>query len=108
MIPSPEPATAEERYLNREQLRVLVPASDMTIWRWVRDPNVAFPPPVKLGADGRNYWWLPSVRAWAQQRTERQVARPASGRHSATISCEQEEQQKQTDIRLKASPNPRA
>jgi hypothetical protein len=97
----------EERYINRLQLRVLIPTSDMTLWRWQRDPDIAFPAPVKLGADGRNYWWLPSVRAWARQRAERQVATPASGRHSATTSCEQEEQQEQQEqagIRLKASP----
>jgi predicted DNA-binding transcriptional regulator AlpA len=66
MAPPPE-----DRYVNRQQLRVLVPASDMTVWRWVRDPEVAFPAPVKLGADGRNYWWLPKVREWMRRREER-------------------------------------
>src|SRR5215475_2494004 len=44
----------EDRYINRKQLRVLIPASDMTLWRWQRDPVVAFPPPVKLGPGARN------------------------------------------------------
>jgi predicted DNA-binding transcriptional regulator AlpA len=61
----------EERYINRLQLRVLIPASDMTLWRWQRDPDVAFPAPVKLGADGWNYWWLPTIRAWMQRREDR-------------------------------------
>jgi predicted DNA-binding transcriptional regulator AlpA len=65
---------SEDRYINREQLRALIPASDMTLWRWQRNPKVAFPSPVKLGDDGRNYWWLPTVRAWMRAREERQCA----------------------------------
>ena len=57
--PDPLP---EDRYINREQLRELIPTSDMTIARWQRD--IGFPAPVKLGNDGRNYWWLPAIRAW--------------------------------------------
>jgi predicted DNA-binding transcriptional regulator AlpA len=63
----------EDRYINREQLRALIPASDMTLWRWQRDPSVAFPAPVKLGADGRNYWWLPKIRAWMRGREQRRA-----------------------------------
>ena len=66
-------AATEDRYINREQLRELIPASDMTLWRWQRDPKIAFPIPVKLGADGRNYWWLPKVRACMRQREERSM-----------------------------------
>jgi predicted DNA-binding transcriptional regulator AlpA len=60
----------EDRYINREQLRALIPASDMTLWRWQRNPKVAFPCPIKLGDDGRNYWWLPAIRSWMRQRQE--------------------------------------
>jgi predicted DNA-binding transcriptional regulator AlpA len=70
------PPPPEERYINREQLRALIPASDMTLWRWQRNPKVAFPSPVKLGADGRNYWWLPTVRGWMRQREERSMIVP--------------------------------
>lgn len=55
----------DERYLCRRELRDLIPASDMTIWRWQRDPEVAFPAPVKLGRNGRNYWWYPAIRRLA-------------------------------------------
>jgi hypothetical protein len=58
----------EERYLNRAQLRALIPASDMTLWRWQRNPKVSFPASVKLGEDGRNYWWVPDVRNWMRAR----------------------------------------
>jgi len=60
----------EERYVNSKQLREIIPASAMTLWRWQRDPQIAFPAPVKLGANGRNYWWLPKVREWMRERGE--------------------------------------
>jgi predicted DNA-binding transcriptional regulator AlpA len=72
------PLAPEDRYINREQLRAVIPASDMTIWRWQRDSEIAFPVPVKLRDNGRNYWWLPDVRAWMRRRKERQ---PQAVRH---------------------------
>jgi predicted DNA-binding transcriptional regulator AlpA len=68
--PTASPAP-EDCYVTTKQLKVIVPASDMTYWRWQRDPEVGFPSPVKLGADGRNYWWLPKVREWIRRREER-------------------------------------
>jgi predicted DNA-binding transcriptional regulator AlpA len=53
------------RLINRRQLRKLVPASDMSIWRWTRAG--IFPQPIKI--NGRNYWRLQAVIAVAQ-RTE--------------------------------------
>jgi len=69
----------EDRYINREELCAVIPASYVTIWRWRRDPEVAFPVPVKLGDNERNYWWLRDVRAWMCRREERQ-ARPVRHR----------------------------
>jgi predicted DNA-binding transcriptional regulator AlpA len=71
----------EDRYINREQLRALIPASDMTLWRWERNPKVAFPSPVKLGDDGRNYWWLPAIQSWMRQRQEHSNQSPAGRCH---------------------------
>lgn len=34
------------RLINRRQLRELVPASDMTVWRWIR--SGIFPAPHKI------------------------------------------------------------
>ena len=44
-------ATGERRsdQVSRRELRLLFPVSDMTIWRWMGDPEVAFPRPVKFG-----------------------------------------------------------
>jgi predicted DNA-binding transcriptional regulator AlpA len=61
----------EERYVNSKQLREIIPTSAMTLWRWQRDLKIGFPAPVKLGADGRNYWWLPKVHAWMRERDKR-------------------------------------
>jgi predicted DNA-binding transcriptional regulator AlpA len=66
----PDDPGPDDRYINREQLRELIPTADITIARWQRD--IGFPAPVKLGNDGRNYWWLPAIRAWTQRRAERQ------------------------------------
>jgi predicted DNA-binding transcriptional regulator AlpA len=59
-----------ERYISRRELRALFPVSDMTIWRWQHDPQVGFPAPIKLSANGRNFWWLPAIRDWERRRRE--------------------------------------
>jgi predicted DNA-binding transcriptional regulator AlpA len=53
----------------------------MSLWRWQRNPAIAFPPPVKLGENGRNFWWLPAIRAWLRRREERAEPKnpPAGG-----------------------------
>jgi predicted DNA-binding transcriptional regulator AlpA len=64
-------------YITRAQLRQIVPACDMTIWRWIRNPAIAFPPPVQLGSNlGRNYWWLPAIRDWMRRRETQQQPVP--------------------------------
>jgi predicted DNA-binding transcriptional regulator AlpA len=59
---------SDQRYVSRRELRTLFPVSDMTIWRWMGDPAVAFPRPVKLGRNGRNFWWLPAIHEWERNR----------------------------------------
>jgi predicted DNA-binding transcriptional regulator AlpA len=48
--------------------------STMCIWRWMRDPAVQFPPPVKIGSSSRNYWRLGDLRRWQAQRTTNTAA----------------------------------
>lgn len=43
--------------------------SDMTLFRWLRDPRVAFPAPVYIGR--RRYWSLIDLIAWEQTRANR-------------------------------------
>jgi predicted DNA-binding transcriptional regulator AlpA len=79
---SADPGATNERYIKREQLRELVPSSDMSVWRWTHDPEIAFPRAVKLGSGGRNYWWLPAVLAWLRHRETLSVEGPAGGHHA--------------------------
>jgi predicted DNA-binding transcriptional regulator AlpA len=55
-----DPIDRSERLLPRRELRILVPVSDMTIWRWERVGLF----PRHLSINGRNYWRLSELRAW--------------------------------------------
>jgi hypothetical protein len=68
IVPAAGDRPTGQRYISRRELRALFPVSDMTIFRWTRDPEVAFPAPVKLSPNGRNFWWLPAVRDWDHKR----------------------------------------
>jgi predicted DNA-binding transcriptional regulator AlpA len=65
---------ASSRLLNRRQLRALIPASDMTIWRWQR-ANL-FPLPINI--NGRNYWRLDEIETWLRDRAVSRHVRVAS------------------------------
>jgi prophage regulatory protein len=67
----------DERYIDRKEIRGRYPVVDTTIWRWINDLNVGFPRPVKLGQNGRDFWWLPEVLAWEQKRRAQQALAPA-------------------------------
>jgi predicted DNA-binding transcriptional regulator AlpA len=62
---------AEERYVDSRELDQRYPVSGMTRWRWMNDPEVGFPKPVKLGPNGRNFWWLPAILEWERRRAAR-------------------------------------
>ena len=68
----------KDRYIDAAELRRIIPekTSDMTLWRWRHDPRVNFPVPVKLGANGRNYWRLSTIMEWIKQREEQSAAQP--------------------------------
>jgi predicted DNA-binding transcriptional regulator AlpA len=75
---------AEQRYIGIAELRAIIPVSDMCIWRWQRDPTVGFPAPVKLGRNGRRFWWLPKIREWQAKRAgEGGVTGPPLGSSTA-------------------------
>ncbi len=40
--------------------------SDMTLWRWINDPALNFPKPIRIQA--RRYWYESDVAAWLEQR----------------------------------------
>ena len=41
--------------------------SDMTIWRWLHDPNLGFPKPHYIR--GRRYWAEAEILAWLESRS---------------------------------------
>ena len=41
--------------------------SEVTRWRWVRDPGMKFPQPIKIS--GRNYFRGDEIDAWIQTQT---------------------------------------
>ncbi len=42
--------------------------SDMTLWRWLRDEDLAFPQPIRI--KGRRLWSEESLAAW-ERRSQR-------------------------------------
>ena len=61
------PALDDDVLLTSAQTRARVGGvSTMCIWRWMRDPRVQFPAPVKINA--RNYWRLGDLRRWRAER----------------------------------------
>ena len=71
--PAPRPTSGasvsedEDRLINSDQLRSLIPVSDMTVWRWTKSRG--FPTAIKLN-NGRRYWRLVEVKRWIRARRE--------------------------------------
>ena len=42
--------------------------SDVTLWRWGRDPSLKFPQPIKIS--GRNYFRADEIDAWIGAQAE--------------------------------------
>jgi predicted DNA-binding transcriptional regulator AlpA len=45
------------------------PISDMSLWRWLKDPDLNFPKPIVI--QRRRFWRLAELRAWERQREAR-------------------------------------
>ena len=66
----PAHAYEDDRFLTSAATKAFVgDVSDMCIWRWLRDPRVQFPEPVKI--NNRNYWRLGDLRRWQAERMNR-------------------------------------
>ena len=69
----PQPVLDDDAYLTSTQVRARVGGvSTMCIWRWMRDPRVQFPHPVKMNS--RNYWRLGDLRQWQAERMTKAAA----------------------------------
>jgi predicted DNA-binding transcriptional regulator AlpA len=40
--------------------------SDMTVWRWLNDPTLNFPKPVRI--QSKRYWRENDIAAWLESR----------------------------------------
>src|SRR3954449_11821361 len=59
------PPLDDDVLLTATQTRARVgDVTTMCIWRWMRDPRVQFPAPVKINS--RNYWRLGDLRQWQE------------------------------------------
>lgn len=50
----------------REVKKRLGDVTDMTIWRWLHNPDVGFPPPVVISK--RKYWAVAEIDAFIARR----------------------------------------
>ena len=46
--------------------------SDMTIFRWLADPKLGFPQPIRI--NGRRYWRLADLQAFEARQAEKEAA----------------------------------
>ncbi|SFP63048.1 helix-turn-helix transcriptional regulator [Tranquillimonas alkanivorans] len=42
--------------------------SQVTLWRWARDPDLGFPSPFQI--KGKNYWRLRDLEAWEEAQVK--------------------------------------
>ena len=88
----------DQTYLPAGQVRARYGVSDMSLWRWLRDSELAFPAPIKIHK--RRYWRLADLEAlWPTHQSTRWsrmffgllIATCSSGstRRRASPSCRQ-------------------
>jgi predicted DNA-binding transcriptional regulator AlpA len=71
--PKPVQPADDDTLLTSAQVRARVgDRSNMCIWRWMRDPRVQFPRPVKMNS--RNYWRLGDLRQWQAEHMTKAAA----------------------------------
>ncbi len=56
-----------ERFLNARAVQARYATTDMSIWRWIRDERIAFPPP-SLTVNRTRLWKLSDLVAWERER----------------------------------------
>lgn len=40
--------------------------SDMSLWRWLKDPRTGFPQPIRI--NGRRFWSVADLETWERER----------------------------------------
>jgi predicted DNA-binding transcriptional regulator AlpA len=62
-LPAP---TADDRYLPARQVWERYGVTEMSLYRWLRDPRMQFPQPIYFGRF--RYWRLAELIAWERAR----------------------------------------
>ena len=62
-------------YLPAAQVRARYGVSDMSLWRWLKNEDLAFPHPIKI--NNRRFWRLNDLEAWEASRAGGADARTA-------------------------------
>jgi len=60
------------RLLPGRSVRERYGVTDMTIWRWRRNPTLGFPKSIVI--NNRHYWRLEELEAWEATRAEESAA----------------------------------
>ncbi len=59
-------------FLTGPQVQARYQKSHVTIWRWIRDPELAFPAPIQINR--LNYWRLSELEAWEATKADQRGA----------------------------------
>lgn len=60
------PQTIEKKYLPGPKVAARYAVTDMSIYRWERDPKLGFPKPIRIGR--RKFWAEDELVAWESKR----------------------------------------
>ncbi|MCJ2058447.1 DNA-binding protein [Methylobacterium sp. J-048] len=69
---SPLVPKSGEDLLPATPVRARYGVSDMTIFRWLADPKLGFPQPIRI--NGRRYWRLADLQAFEARLAEKEAA----------------------------------
>jgi len=58
----------DQVYLRVAAVRARYGISDMSLWRWLRHPNLNFPRPIRI--NGRRFWKRADLEAWDSSHEE--------------------------------------
>jgi predicted DNA-binding transcriptional regulator AlpA len=64
---------AAEQYLPARQVWERYGVTSMSLWRWLRDADLRFPKPMRIGRF--RYWRLSDLVAWERYRSGESVAK---------------------------------
>lgn len=68
-----EASSARQIFLTSSQVRERYGSiSDMALWRWLRDPQMEFPPPIYFGR--LRFWKLNDLEIWERNWVSNQTA----------------------------------